>query len=442
MSARLDPWRANRASGLRGLRGFVPRAGSGYTERRNYDFGPEDRSNVSGLSPLLRHRLVLEEEVLKAVLAEHPLAQSESFVQEVFWRGYYKGWLEHRPDVWRDYGEALRLGADRLRSDPSLASRYADAVAGRTGIACFDAWAHELQQIGYLHNHARMWFASLWIYTLELPWALGADFFLRHLLDADAASNTLSWRWVCGLHTAGKTYLARASNIERFTGGRFRPGDELAQEAPARQEEAPARDMNASAPVVPGAALLSGSKGSNLDRVGLIVTEEDGCTESIPWPASPVATLGLESASLRARVPELGPVSDRARAFSRGAILDALQRSRTVTDASVAAELGAEPTSIEEAAAMIGAWARRHRVDTLVTAYLPVGPTRDLFRGAAQRLGAEGLGWIEIRRRYDDIVWPHATKGFFALKKRIPEMLAALEIVPSEPRAESSGPAR
>ena len=61
-----------------------------------------------------------------------------------------------------------------------------------TGIEGFDDWARELVDTGYMHNHARMWFASIWIFTLRLPWALGADFFLRHLLDADAASNTLS----------------------------------------------------------------------------------------------------------------------------------------------------------------------------------------------------------------------------------------------------------
>ena len=68
-----------------------------------------------------------------------------------------------------------------------------------------------------------MWFASIWIFTLRLPWALGADFFLRHLIDADAASNTLSWRWGAGLQTVGKTYLARTENIARYTNGRFAP---------------------------------------------------------------------------------------------------------------------------------------------------------------------------------------------------------------------------
>ncbi|BAU31831.1 deoxyribodipyrimidine photo-lyase [Microcella alkaliphila] len=68
-----------------------------------------------------------------------------------------------------------------------------------------------------------MWFASIWIFTLRLPWQLGADVFLRNLLDGDPASNTLSWRWVAGLQTRGKTYQATADNIARFTDGRYRP---------------------------------------------------------------------------------------------------------------------------------------------------------------------------------------------------------------------------
>ena len=62
-----------------------------------------------------------------------------------------------------------------------------------------------------------MWFASIWIFTLNLPWQLGADFFMQHLLDGDPASNTLSWRWVAGIQTKGKNYLARKSNIEKYS---------------------------------------------------------------------------------------------------------------------------------------------------------------------------------------------------------------------------------
>ena len=66
-----------------------------------------------------------------------------------------------------------------------------------------------------------MWFASIWIFTLNLPWELGARFFMKYLFDGDAASNTLSWRWVAGIQTQGKNYLARESNIRKFTNQRY-----------------------------------------------------------------------------------------------------------------------------------------------------------------------------------------------------------------------------
>jgi len=66
-----------------------------------------------------------------------------------------------------------------------------------------------------------MWFASIWIFTLRLPWQLGAAFFMEHLYDGDPASNTLSWRWVAGIQTKGKHYLARSANISKFTNQRF-----------------------------------------------------------------------------------------------------------------------------------------------------------------------------------------------------------------------------
>ena len=66
-----------------------------------------------------------------------------------------------------------------------------------------------------------MWFASIWIFTLDLPWELGAEFFLKHLYDGDSASNTLGWRWVAGIQTPGKHYLASEWNIKKFTNNRY-----------------------------------------------------------------------------------------------------------------------------------------------------------------------------------------------------------------------------
>ena len=67
-----------------------------------------------------------------------------------------------------------------------------------------------------------MLFASIWIFTLGLPWQKGAEFFMKHLYDGDAASNTLSWRWVAGIQTKGKNYLAQSWNISKFTNNKYK----------------------------------------------------------------------------------------------------------------------------------------------------------------------------------------------------------------------------
>ena len=133
------------------------------------------------------------------------------------WRVYWKGWLELRPNVWSDYLVEL----NNLRNEFKSNQNYLNAIEGKTNIECFNQWVKELKGNNYLHNHTRMWFASIWIFTLELPWQLGAEFFMQHLYDGDAASNTLGWRWVAGVQTQGKHYLASEWNIKKFTNNRF-----------------------------------------------------------------------------------------------------------------------------------------------------------------------------------------------------------------------------
>ena len=191
---------------------FIQNGLKEYSSKRNYDFGPESRENVSNLSKYISHRFINEYQLIKEILSENKLQKVEKFIQEVFWRVYWKGWLEHRPQVWNDFIDA---DPDFIEDD------YNRAINGNTGIVCFDDWVKELKNENYLHNHTRMWFASIWIFTLNLPWQLGAKFFMKYLLDGDAASNTLSWRWVAGIQTQGKNYIARESNIRKFTNRRY-----------------------------------------------------------------------------------------------------------------------------------------------------------------------------------------------------------------------------
>ena len=195
------------------LKTFIEKNILDYTKLRNFDYGPENRNNISLLSPYISHRILFEFDIVKSVLKKYPYARVEKFIQEIFWRIYWKGWLELRPEVWDDFTSGL----ENIRTDQN----YINATQGKTNIECFNEWVLELKDHNYLHNHTRMWFASIWIFTLRLPWQLGAKFFLEHLFDGDAASNTLSWRWVAGLQTKGKHYLAKSWNIEKFTLNRF-----------------------------------------------------------------------------------------------------------------------------------------------------------------------------------------------------------------------------
>jgi hypothetical protein len=203
----------SRDGALKKLDNFINAELPNYNFKRNFDLGPEDKSNVSCLSPYISHRLITEYEVAKIVLAKFPYQKVEKYIQEIFWRVYWKGWLELRPQVWSDFTEDLKA----LKEDDN----YKKAINGETQIKCFNDWVNELKKNNYLHNHTRMWFASIWIFTLNLPWQKGAEFFMKHLFDGDAASNTLSWRWVAGLQTKGKHYVAQAWNISKFTNNKY-----------------------------------------------------------------------------------------------------------------------------------------------------------------------------------------------------------------------------
>ncbi|MDC1091965.1 FAD-binding domain-containing protein [Candidatus Pelagibacter sp.] len=208
---------ASRAKAVDKLNDFVENNLSEYSKLRNFDFGPDDRSNISCLSPYITHGVINELEVIDKSLKKFSFAINEKFIQEVLWRVYWKGWLELRPNVWSDYLVEL----NNLRNEFKSNQNYLNAIEGKTNIECFNQWVKELKENNYLHNHTRMWFASIWIFTLELPWQLGAEFFMQHLYDGDAASNTLGWRWVAGIQTQGKHYLASEWNIKKFTNNRF-----------------------------------------------------------------------------------------------------------------------------------------------------------------------------------------------------------------------------
>ncbi len=210
-------FKPSRIFAIEKLNNFVEYNLKDYSKLRNFDYGPDKRSNISCLSPYISHGIIDEIEIINKSLKKFSFVKNEKFIQEILWRVYWKGWLELRPNVWLDYLNNLKKIKENFKNNQN----YLSAVNGKTNIECFNYWVNELKENNYLHNHARMWFASIWIFTLKLPWQLGAEFFLQHLYDGDAASNTLGWRWVAGIQTQGKNYLASEWNIKKFTNNRF-----------------------------------------------------------------------------------------------------------------------------------------------------------------------------------------------------------------------------
>ena len=213
----MEKFSPSRKQSKKRLTDFVENDLKDYSFRRNYDYGINNRDNISCLSPYISHGVIQEKEILEKSLNKYPYEVIEKFIQEVLWRNYWKGWLELRPSLWQDYLKDLQE-----LENHKLDNSYLEAVSGNTKIECFNDWVNELKKEHYLHNHTRMWFASIWIFTLKLPWQLGAEFFMKYLFDGDPASNTLGWRWVAGLQTIGKHYLASSSNINKYTNNKYR----------------------------------------------------------------------------------------------------------------------------------------------------------------------------------------------------------------------------
>lgn len=393
-SPAFDP---TRPAALARLEAFLPGA-TRYAAERN--FVRPGHEQVSRLSPWLQKRLLREEEVVRAVRVRWPFEAVEKFVQEVYWRTYWKGWLEQRPDAWSRWVEAVPRLRDGLEGERREA--WAAACAGRTGIAGFDAWARELVATGYLHNHARMWFASVWIFTLNLPWELGADFFYRHLLDGDPASNTLSWRWVAGLQTAGKTYLARADNIAHYTEGRHVPEPSQLATAPFALKEEPL-------PKIPPWCEPA-KPDLHRGRAGLWLHPEDLSVET-----GELAESRFESihAAWPSELPAATGWSPLVTRWTQAALEDGASRaSRSFATEAVTGQTDDHTAAIVE-------WARSRKLETVVAFRPFVGPWLQLGLKTEAALTQAGIRVVWRRRAWDTALFPHATRGYFPFWERI-----------------------
>ncbi len=401
---------ASRSAALARWESFLPRVPE-YARLRNYVV--EGHPHVSGLSPAIRCRLITEEEILRSLRERFPFSIVEKFVQELLWRGYWKAWLECHQGVWDEYKRQIASAHEAL-SEHQL-QRIQAIQGGGSSVAVIDHFTRELLETGYLHNHARMWWASYWIHVEKLPWQLGSDFFYRHLLDGDAASNTLSWRWVAGLHTRGKAYLVRRSNIEKYLSPAMLNKRGLEQLDDDRVETANLTGDTQH----PFALSATSPDGINLDgkRWGLWLHEEDLHPESLNFvdtaPFSVRCFLPHEDNPLNKPGPLRG-------AYIAASLQDGLSRAADhwkLHPSRVAL------TTIPSLVDGLLQWSNLEKLEVIVLSRPPVGFFRDQLPKVAAALNQRSVRLVTVSRPWDENLYPNARTGFFNFWERTKDFL-------------------
>ena len=375
----------SRASAIEKLNKFVEQNLFEYSKLRNFDYGPNNRSNISCLSPYITHGVISELEVIKKSLNKFSFSKNEKFIQEVLWRTYWKGWLELRPAVWTDYLNELK----KIREEFKNNSNYKSAIEGKTNIECFNEWVIELKENNYLHNHTRMWFASIWIFTLNLPWQLGAEFFMKHLYDGDAAANTLGWRWVAGIQTQGKNYLASEWNIKKFTNNRFN-NIKLNENAPPKISDK-----------TYSASKFEFKNSQNLENKNLLIFENNLSFEIGDFNNKKFKKIFLISNKNENRTIKL---SEKLLTFKFQLIEDQKKR---LNEKSIDCEI----IDLSEI---------RNIDETCFGLYPSVGENLDYINTNSYKIEF-------LFRKLDQFSWQYCNKGFFNFKNYIPKIIAAFK---------------
>jgi len=375
------------------LEHFINNKATRYSSMRNFDLGSIGKNFVSGLSPAITRRIISEHYIVRQILKSFSFNSVEKYIQEICWRTYWKGYLEYRPQIWEDYLNDLEKFELKKES-----SDYSKAISGETSIVCYNDWCHELMQNNYLHNHTRMWFASIWIYTLNLPWQLGAEFFMNHLLDADPASNTLSWRWVAGLHTKNKHYFASAENIKKFTDNKYYPKGQVNFNIGQSSEWKSYNPID-----------LNIKKFYRTDKVKyLLIHENDLSIKNLP--SSDFLFIQKESIKTIKRDSKVNHFIDKALKSFEQDINKSNYKEIVLFNFN----------DLEN----IKKYLNSNGTEPIYSPYPSVGHVNDIMKNFEKN---KSFKFDFINSEWDRLFWPHAKKGFFKLKKQIRTIIKELD---------------
>ncbi len=364
---------------IKDIKEFSETALLNYSSKRSFDYGTP-HNNVSKLSPYIKTRFISEYEILQIVLKRNKLIDIEKYVEEIFWRTYWRGWLESHPWIYKQY--------EKNKSNDKF-------IPKKTGIKCFDHWKDELLQTGYLHNHSRMWFASIWIFTLGLSWESGANFFKNNLIDWCPASNTLGWRWVAGCQTIGKPYIAKANNIKYFTNNRFYPNKQLIEDITLTQTQ----------------DCLSNGKALDLDlsnNIPLSYNEKLGII------------LNNNDLTLDQLLDDLG--------FTYHSCLFIKQNKNNLINnfnSEIYDNILENKKKIEVAQSFneVLNWIESKKIKNLILPYETIGNKIFHDQFFLNKISDKKINYFFYLRQWDKNAFPYTKKGFFNFKKNIPQLL-------------------
>ena len=146
---------------------------------------------VTKLSPYITRGIIPLPLIRDRLLAKHPEQDCSKLIQELAWREYFQNvWWEKDDEIFGD----IRFPRDDWRH-AGIVSAIADAA---TGVEALDQGIQELYETGYMHNHLRLWVASVSCNLAYAHWHSMGKWLYYHLIDGDLASNFLSWQWVAG----------------------------------------------------------------------------------------------------------------------------------------------------------------------------------------------------------------------------------------------------
>ncbi len=352
-----------------------------YSFERNFDYGPP-HNNVSKISPYLNKKFITEEEVVDIITKYNSIKTLNKFIEEIFWGTYWRGWLEAHPWIYDHY----------------IKSRDDQKNLKKTGIKCFDYWKEELFETGYLHNHSRMWFASIWIFTLGYSWQSGAKLFEDNLLDYCPASNTLSWRWVAGLQTKNKPYIARADNIKFYTKNRFNPKDQINENIFSSFDFDETHN-----PLECKFSDYNDLKQKN--DLCVILNNNDLSLNKV------LEEIKLDYRCVLFKSPQKNKLKNK---FQSQIYNDICSRNREII--------------IIESFQQMLEWLRINKIKNILFPYETVG--KKLFNDPQflNQLKSLKISYLFYLRKWDRNAFPFATKNFFKFKKHIPDLLKIANI--------------